>query len=342
MMMSHSLLWPFSKVAAGMLLYCFSSPGLVQAEILTLDNGVAKVGIGREHGAAIAWLSWAGCSNNAVNVADPGRLIQQSYYAGKSLDRTAEGQSKHWSPWSWNPIQGGGVSSWAHVNVMESQGNGMLYGETVPKLWDMPDEPATALIRQWTSFETDMPNVVRVQCELISQRNLNDRWGAAVSRSQEIPACYFNRAFDCVKTYLGDDRWEHENLNSGPPWNRRLPPRRAMAFFNASGQGVALFSPAATNNWNCGPCGEAGDFNSAANPCMHLAAIARVRLGPKSDYRYCYWLVVENEQQIASRLEVLWQKYSGERAQLSDTINSAERMPSKVAAASLAGAQALK
>jgi arylsulfatase A-like enzyme len=51
-----------------------------------------------------------------VNSADPGRLIQQSYYAGKRLDRKADGQSKSWSPWTWNPIQGGGVSSWARVN----------------------------------------------------------------------------------------------------------------------------------------------------------------------------------------------------------------------------------
>ncbi|MEZ6081021.1 MAG: hypothetical protein R3C56_36745 [Pirellulaceae bacterium] len=60
---------------------------------------------------AITWLSWEKYPDNSVNIADPGRLIQQSYYVGKSLDRRDEGQSKAWSPWTWNPIQGGGVGS---------------------------------------------------------------------------------------------------------------------------------------------------------------------------------------------------------------------------------------
>jgi hypothetical protein len=84
-------------------------------ELLLLDNGTVKVGIDRAKGAAITRLSSAAYPKNLVNSADPGRLIQQSYYAGLRLDRKAEGQSKAWSPWSWNPIQGGGVGSWARV-----------------------------------------------------------------------------------------------------------------------------------------------------------------------------------------------------------------------------------
>jgi hypothetical protein len=67
-------------------------------DLLTLDNGTVRVGIDRAKGAAITWLSWTAYPKNTVNSADPGRLIQQSYYAGLRLDRTAEGQSKAWSP----------------------------------------------------------------------------------------------------------------------------------------------------------------------------------------------------------------------------------------------------
>jgi hypothetical protein len=64
----------------------------VSAEnLLTIDNGSVKVGIDREKGGAITWLSSRGYPRNIVNIADPGRLIQQSYYAGRSLDRTSEG-----------------------------------------------------------------------------------------------------------------------------------------------------------------------------------------------------------------------------------------------------------
>ena len=49
---------------------------------------------------------------------------------------------------------------------------------------------------------------------------------------------------------------------------------------------------------------------------MHVAPIDRVSLGPKSVYRYRYWLVVGPAAPIAARLETLWAKYAGEQAEL--------------------------
>lgn len=287
-------------------------------ELLFVDNGTVKIGIDRAKGAAITWLSWAAYPKNMVNIADPGRLIQQSYYAGLRLDRKAEGQSKAWSPWSWNPIQGGGVASWARVNVFERRDDQTLYAETVPKLWDMPDEEAAALMRQWTGFEPAMPDVVVVRCEFIAQRADPDRWGPAKLSPQEVPACYFTRNFSTIKSYLGDGQWRAESQPPGPPWGKARPPRLAMAFFAANGQGVAVFSPASKEIWNFGPHGGGASDDPKAGPCMHVAPVDRVNLGPKSTYRYRYWLVVGTEAAIAARLDTLWEKYSGERAQLTN------------------------
>lgn len=176
-------------------------------ELISIDNSTVRIGIDREKGAAVTWLSWQAYPKNIVNSTDPGRLIQQSYYAGKSLDRRAEGQSKSWSPWTWNPIQGGGVGSWARVNEFKRVDEQTLYSETIPKLWDMPNEEATALMRQWTAFEPSMPEVVVVRCEFVSKRKEQDRWGPALSRHQEIPACHFTRNFSEAKSYLGDGQW---------------------------------------------------------------------------------------------------------------------------------------
>ena len=276
------------------------------------------MGIDRQKGGAITWLSWNDYPQNAVNHHDPGRLIQQSYYAGRSLDRTPEGQSKSWSPWTWNPIQGGGVGSWARVTELKQLDGPELYCATIPKLWDMPDEEAHALMRQWTAFEPGMSNVVVVRCEFVSQRQPDDRWGAAAPRSQEIPACYFTRNFGVVKSYLGNDQWREEVQPPGPPWGKATPPRKAMALFNAQGQGIAVFSPAATQNWNFGPHGSGDSDDPAAGPCMHVAPIDRVSLGPKSIYRHRYWLAVGTEAQLAARLDALWQNYSGERAEFNE------------------------
>jgi len=285
-------------------------------ELLFLENGTVKIGIDRAKGAAITWLSWAAYPKNMVNIADPGRLIQQSYYAGLRLDRQADGQSKSWSPWSWNPIQGGGVSSWARVNEFKRIAGPELFAETVPKLWDMPNEEAAALMRQWTGFEPGMPDVVVVRNEFIAQREMNDRWGPAKLSPQEVPACYFTRNFDTMKTYLGAGAWRSETQKPGPPWGKAQPPRKAMAFFAPDGQGVAIFSPSSAQTWNFGPHGGGASDDPKAGPCMHVAPVDRVNLGPKSTYRYRYWLVVGTEPQIAARLDALWEKYSADRAEL--------------------------
>lgn len=286
-------------------------------ELLLLDNGTVKIGIDRAKGGAITWLSWAAYPKNAVNIADPGRLIQQSYYAGLRLDRTAEGQSKAWRPWSWNPIQGGGVSSWARVNAFTRLDANTLFAETVPKLWDMPDEEAAAVMRQWTAIEPGMADVIVVRCEFVAQRQEGDRWGPARLSPQEIPACYFTRVFSTVKTYLGDGQWRAENQPPGPPWGKAEPPRKAMAVFSPTGEGVAIFSPAATRPWNFGPHGSGATDDPKSGPCLHVAPIDQVNLGPRSTYRYRYWLVVGSERAISARLDALWKKYSDTRAELS-------------------------
>ncbi len=312
---NHPLLWARDLSAKPALQSVMNATA---ENLLSLDNGTVRIGIDRSKGAAITWLSWADYPQNSVNHADPGRLIQQSYYAGHRLDRSADGQSPSWSPWTWNPIQGGGVASWARVNAMERRDDGTLYGETVPKLWDMPNEEAAALMRQWTGFEPAMPDVVVVKSELICQREVGDRWGPAAPRPQEIPACYFTRNFSDARSYLGAGKWRAESQPPGPPWGHADPPLKAMAFFNKAGQGIAVFSPTSTIDWNFGPHGGGTSDDPAAGPCMHVAPLDRVKLGPKSTYSFRYWMVVGDEARIASRLEALVAKYSGERAVLSD------------------------
>lgn len=289
-----------------------------KSEFLFIDNGVARVGIDREMGAAITHLSSAGSRGNAVNIHDPGRLIQQSYYAGYRLDRTADGQSPAWSPWTWNPIQGGGVGSWAKVTTFEKTSEGQLSSETIPKLWDMPDEEAEAVMRQWTAFEPGMENVVVVRCEFECRRQIDDQWGPAVARHQELPALYFTRSFSKFKSYLGGGEWRDESQPIGPPWGRAEPPLNVMACINEEGQGIAIFSPAATGHWNFGPHGGGSSADSKAAPCIHVAPIAKVELGPRSTLRYRYWIVLGTEAEIVTAIDDLLAIYSEERIDLTN------------------------
>lgn len=307
----------YCAVAAFAVLCPTSHTEVRAADGLKIDNGTIQVGIDPAKGGAITWLSSQAYSKNIVNLADPGRLIQQSYYAGNVLDRRADGQSQAWSPWAWNPIQGGGIGSWARASKFRRE-NGTLFSETTPKLWDMPNEPAAAVMRQWTTFEPTLPNTVVVRCEFVCLRDANDRWGAAKRRSQEVPACYFTRNFLDVRSYLGEQKWRKETQPPGPPWGKSTPPRKAMALFEAGGQGVAVFSPSSTLHWNFGPHAHGRSDKSTAGPCMHVAPIDRLLLGPKSTYRYRYWLIVGDRAEIAASLDALWAKYSQDRATLTN------------------------
>lgn len=285
-------------------------------DLLIADNGVVKVGIDRAMGASITHLSWSGYERNTVNIHDPGRLIQQSYYAGEKIDRQNQGQNQAWSPWTWNPIQGGGVGSWARVTTFEKQESGSLYAETIPKLWDMPDEEAAAVMRQRTGFERGLKNAVLVECELESQRDVEDQWGGGRPRHQEIPALYFTRNFSEFRIYRGKGEWDNVPQSPGPPWGRTEVPLNIMACFNERGQGIAVFSPSATEQWNFGPHREGNSDESTAGPCVHLAPLVTVRLEPKSVLQYRYWIVVGAAEEIVPTIEALLELYSGENVVL--------------------------
>ncbi len=291
-----------------------------EPDLKFIDNGTMKIGMDRSMGASVSWLSWKEHAENSINIHDPGRLLQQSYYAGKMLKRIDDGQSKNWSPWSWNPIQGGGVNSWARVTKFEKKGETMLFAETIPKLWDMANEEADAVMMQSCEYEPNMPNAVVVHNRFICKRKENDIWGdEALRRHQELPACYFTRQFDDFKTYEGNGKWQTVTQKPGPPWGRATPKLNAMACFNAQGQGIGIFSPVADQHWNFGPVGNNVKAKPTDGHCVHMAPIATVRLGPKSVLEYRYWIVVGNKAEITQRFDQLLKQYSNEKLKLTES-----------------------
>lgn len=117
---------------------------------LVADNGKLTVKFDLTRGGAISWISNSGSQRSLVNIADEGRYIQQSYYAGKSLDRKADGQSPNWSPWAWNPIQVGDAFRNRAKILDYKQSKDTLYVKCIPMQWDMNNRPAEAEMEQWT------------------------------------------------------------------------------------------------------------------------------------------------------------------------------------------------
>lgn len=288
------------------------------SEAPTLDNGTLRLQAPTSEGASFNYLAAAG-GGNLVNYHDQGRLIQQSYYAGLSLDRRAVGQSASWSPWAWNPIQSGDASGKLAQVVEVGQfdfGRG-FFSRTIPLLWDMTTgEQGRCWMDQWNEFEPGMDDVVRVTCRLICFRDADDVWGAARNRHQELPAVYLIRSLSKIVTYQGDVPWADDATElfpytPGPPWQRCYPTEHWVAMVDpATDIGVGLFSPAGTTLWNVGATGNPPG-GPTSSQTMHMAPVRGVKLDRDSILVYRYWLIHGDLTTIRSRAYELHARYPG-------------------------------
>jgi hypothetical protein len=144
------------------------------AEWSFLDNGVMKIGISLDSGAAIGFFGPSQGHLNYINVKDRGRFLQQSYYGPE------QGGSWNGKPWPLNPVQAG---DWRNVpsQVLESSNDGQqIHARTRPRDWGglgLTD----AEMEQWIDFVGDMARI-RFKFRYDSP--------AGPSRDQEIPAFF--------------------------------------------------------------------------------------------------------------------------------------------------------
>jgi len=296
-------------------------------EVPALDNGTLRLQAPTSQGASFDYLAPyvnGSLGGNLVNWHDQGRLIQQSYYAGAGLDRTADGQATRWSPWAWNPIQGGDAA----LNVAPVVEAGItdfgtgFYSRTIPLLWDMTTgEQGKCWMDQWNEFESGMDDVVRVTCRLIVFRDADDIWGGPVLRSQEMPAVYLIRSLSKVVSYLGDNPWTNELaevLDYSPdpakapfPWAQFTPTEMWVAMVDpATDVGVGLFSPIGDFRWNVGAVGSPPG-GPTDGQTMHMAPIRRMSLDRDSIMVYRYWIIYGDLATVRERVYQLRQKYPG-------------------------------
>jgi hypothetical protein len=169
------------------------------SELLS-DDGIILIKLDLTRGGAISYISLSGSDRNLVNIHDEGRYIQQFYYAGKPLNRIAEGQNPAWSPWRWTPIQvGDSYGNRAQILDSKTTAN-TLYVKCSPMLWDMNNKPAQAIMEQWNILNR---NVIKVHCKLTCQRTDN-LYAENISNAQELPGVYPIASLNKLVTYLGN------------------------------------------------------------------------------------------------------------------------------------------
>ena len=264
----------------------------------SVTNGVIKLGVDTTNmGGAITYLSEAASPTNLINIYDRGRAVQQSYYAGAAVDRSAEGQFfPNYSPWPWNPITAGDVYG-NRGSVIDFQSTSTsMYVKTRPLLWDMPLDQCECVFETWMTLEG---RSVRVHNKLTTTRTDN-RWNV-LSRDQELPAVYPTSSLPEVVSYTGDQPFTGEPTSAIPDdpasiWSAWNTPESWAACVNASGFGVGVYTPGRTR-FIGGLYGSPGGGSRASSTC-YLSPLEFVPLDKTSTFEYDYWLTVGTLDQI--------------------------------------------
>lgn len=271
---------------------------------LIADNGKLTVKFDLTRGGAISWISYSGSQRSFVNIADEGRYIQQSYYAGKSLDRKAEGQSYSWSPWTWNPIQVGDAFRNRAKILDYKQSKDTLYVKCIPMQWDMNNRPAEAEMEQWTFLKE---NVLTIRNRLTCHRT-DTIYGDSLMRNQELPAVYPISALKNLYTYEGNapftndpyKKLEVKNLASGF-WGRyKKVSENWMAFVDDADLGMLVYNPLCTE-FLAGMAGEPGKESSDPST-SYIAPIRDEILYKNSIYEYEYYILIGSLEEMRKQV----------------------------------------
>lgn len=269
-----------------------------------IDNGILTLKLDLTRGGAISYLSLSGNIRSLVNIADEGRYIQQSYYAGKSMDRKADGQSPSWSPWSWNPIQvGDAYRNRAKILSFQKKGN-ELYVKCIPMQWDMNNKPAEAEMEQWTTLQG---SVLKVRNRLTCHRT-DEIYGDSISNDQELPAVYPVSALKNLYSYFGNTPFTNApldnpavvNLSSGFWGIYKNVTEHWMAFVDGNLWGMGVYNPIC-GHFLAGMSGSP-DKEAADGSTSYIAPVKKEILYKKCVYEYEYYIIIGTLPEIRSKV----------------------------------------
>ncbi len=276
----------------------------INGNVLTLKQDLTR-------GGAICYIANNAGGENIVNIADEGRYIQQSYYAGNRVDRRGDGQGYVWSPWNWNPIQVGDYRrNRAQILKATIQGN-TTYVKCIPMQWDMNNHPAEAIMEQWTTLDG---NTIHVRNKITCQRT-DDIYGEGVECDQEIPAVYPISKLKNLYTYNGEAPFTGDALSQlpvveltmnqgggGGTWGRYDDiSEKWMAFVNDQNWGIGVYSPTATK-FLAGRSDSNTNGNATSGSTSYISPVRREALMKNSVMEYEYYLVVDQLDNIRKRI----------------------------------------
>lgn len=150
----HHCVWHFREPAA--------------PDLEDLDNGVLRVGLSRQHGGSLAYLSRSGEDDNLVNVPDLGGCVQQSYYSGPK-PFLPEDATMHpgWPGLGWNPIQAGDVHGKPPGLLSLQREGDMLQARCVPMQWALDGVAGDCVLETRVRLDANRVHLAPLHTELL-------------------------------------------------------------------------------------------------------------------------------------------------------------------------------
>lgn len=268
-----------------------------------ITNGKVQIGIDLTRGGSIFHFSDAVRKQNALNHADAGRFVQQSYYG------SSDGSNWNGTPWSYNPIQGGGYKPDCYAKVVSCN----LQGDharvvTTPMHW------ATCQLLEECSMTEDITldgNMAHIRYSF--SYNGTKTHG---STHQEMPAVFIDWTLGTLVYYNGTSPWKDGALTraevpsatttaginkylQGTSWSEKW-----AAYVGNDGWGVGAYSPSTTlctyyrfgSGSSTGPKG--GD-------CSYFSPLDSFALTPGMNKSYDVYLYLGTAEEIRAAFKAI-------------------------------------
>jgi autotransporter-associated beta strand protein len=293
--------WARLIVAGAVVATAAWRPAPVAAQLQYLDNGSIRLGVDTSKGGAIVLLQPSGplgSGSNVVNSFDLGRLVQQSYYSGPSSFVPA-GATQHpsWSPWPWNPVQGGDAYGNRSTLISASNSGTQIYVKSRPEQWALQNVAAECTLEEWITLSG---SVVTVRNRLTNARADVTQYAA---RTQELPAVYTWAKLTQLKAYTGTQPFTSGSIsvipNAAPPWTTFRATEGWAAYVDANDWGLGVFAP---NNvaFIGGFAGTPGTGGPTSSNTGYLSPIRQEIIDHDIVYEHTYHLILGSLSSIRS------------------------------------------
>ncbi|MBP5207195.1 MAG: hypothetical protein J6330_01925 [Clostridia bacterium] len=259
-----------------------------------IENDILKVGVELVWGGGLSYYEDKRCGieglRNMLNHADPGRLIQQSYY-GTGDPPFVKGEFMG-NPWVYNPVQGGDRGGCKSKLVDFRVSGNSVWVKCRPRDWGK--------VGSYTY--SYMENIYTVDGDMLRVDNVFVDWSGWVHprTTQEVPAFYTVSYLDNFYFYNGKKPWQDEPLQVRrdlifwpEDWPRhRFPLEKEntetwAAWVDADDFGIGLYVPGAQLFIGGRYCHD-GSKDPAAGPTNYVAPLYSLRIISYKPVTYSY------------------------------------------------------